>query len=307
MLPRTQAIFLRQDEYLPILAETFLITRKAEGKTAATVRYYQNHLRIFLAWCEAQAVTQVRDVTPDLLRRFLLAMAERHNAGGVHGIYRVVRAFLRFVEAEEVIPGWTSPTRKVKAPKVTLDPILGVTLEDAAAMLDTCDKTFTGARDRALILALLDTGARVSEFLAIDLADVDAAGAVLLKHTKGRRPRMVYLSQKTRRALRAYLRTRRDTSPALWTTVHGDRLTYDGLRGILTRRARLAGLNETPSPHDFRRAFALNYLRNGGDIFTLAKLLGHRGIDVLKRYLAQTDQDAKIAHAKFSPVDHLDR
>lgn len=305
MFPKTQAIFLQQDEYLPILAETFLTARKAEGKTAATVRYYQSHLRVFLAWCEAQAVTQVRDVTPDLLRRFLLAMAERHNAGGVHGMYRAVRAFLRFVEAEEVIPGWTSPTRKVKAPKVTLEPIEGVPLDDIGSMLDACDKSFTGVRDRALLLALLDTGARASEFLALDLADVDALGVVTLKHTKGRRPRMAYLSQKTRRALRVYLRMRRDTSPALWTTKHGDRLTYDGLRGILTRRAKQAGLKETPSPHDFRRAFALNYLRNGGDIFTLAKLLGHRGIDVLKRYLAQTDQDTQQAHAKFSPVDRL--
>ncbi|MEW6285430.1 MAG: tyrosine-type recombinase/integrase [Chloroflexota bacterium] len=307
LVEKTQRTFLQQDEYLPILAETFLTARRAEGRTKGTLAYYHEKLVLFLAWCEAQAVTQVQDVTPDLLRRFLLAMAERHNAGGVHGIYRAVRAFLRFVEAEEVIPGWTSPTRKVKAPKVTLEPIEGVSLDDVTALLDTCDKSLTGVRDRALLLGLLDTGARASEFLALDLADVDALGVVTLKHTKGRRPRMVYLSQKTRRAMRAYLRTRRDTSPALWTTKHGDRLTYDGLREILKRRAKQAGLKETPSPHDFRRAFALNYLRNGGDIFTLARLLGHQGIDVLKRYLAQTDQDAQQAHARFSPVDHLDR
>ncbi len=307
MFSKTQAIFLEQDGYLPILAEAFFTARGAEGKTPATLRYYRNHLNAFLAFCEAQAVTQVQDVTPDLLRRFLLKLAETHNAGGVHGFYRAVRAFLRFVEAEEVVPGWQSPTRKVKTPKVTLEPIAGITLEDFSAMLETCDKSFTGTRDAALLLALLDTGARVSEFLAVDLADVDAAGGMLLRRTKGRRPRTVYLSQKTRRALRAYLRLRRDASPALWTTQQGDRLTYDGLRAILTRRAKLAGLPETPSPHDFRRAFALNYLRNGGDIFTLSKLLGHAGIDVLKRYLAQTDQDAHAAHAKFSPVDHLDR
>jgi hypothetical protein len=58
---------------------------------------------VFLAFCEAHAVTQIHDVTADLLRRFMLKLAERHSSGGQHGFYRVVRAFLRFVENEEVL------------------------------------------------------------------------------------------------------------------------------------------------------------------------------------------------------------
>jgi len=304
MFPRTRQTFLEQEQYLPILAETFLTARQAEGVTKGTLKYYREKLNIFLAWCEACAVTQVQDVTPDVLRRFLLAMAERHNAGGVHGIYRAVRALLRWIELEDVIPGWNSPTRKVKAPKVTLDPIEGASLDDINALLATCDRSLAGSRDTALLLALLDTGARVGEFLSVDLGDVDAAG-VTLKHTKGRRPRIVYLSPRTRRAVRAYVRMRADNNPALWVNIHGERLKPEGLRDMLRRRAKQAGLQETPSAHDFRRAFALNYLRNGGDIFTLARLLGHTSINVLKRYLAQTDQDTRIAHSKHSPVDRL--
>jgi site-specific recombinase XerD len=306
MLPRTQQTFL-QDCYLPILAETFYTAKKAEGLSAGSLKYYREKLTPFLDYCEAQAVTQLQDVTPDLLRRYMLKLAENHNPGGIHGIYRTVRAFLRFVEAEEVLPEWRSPTRKVKAPRVEIEPIEGASLEDISALLATCRRSeFTGARDTALLLCLLDTGARVTEFLSVDLGDVDGSGAILLRHTKGKKPRNVYLSQKTRRALRAYLRLRRDKHPALWATKQGDRLTYDGLRAILTRRSKLAELNETPSPHDFRRAFALNFLRNGGDIFSLARLLGHTSINILKRYLAQTDGDAQIAHLKHSPVDMLE-
>lgn len=309
MFPRTQQTqqtFLQQEGYLPILAETFINARRAEGRSKGTLKYYREKLTIFLAWCEAQSITQLTDLTPAIVRQFLLSMSEKHNAGGVHGIYRAVRAFLRFTEAEELVIGWQSPTRKVKAPKVTLDPIQGASLADIAAMLDTCNRAeFTGARDNALMLALLDTGARVTEFLSVDIADLDPTGGILLKNTKGKRPRMVYLSQKTRKAIRAYLRIRKDKQPALWITKHSDRLSYDGLRGIFTRRATLAGLPETPSPHDFRRCFALSYLRSGGDIFTLARLLGHTSINVLKRYLAQTDQDGQEAHAKHSPVDSL--
>jgi hypothetical protein len=80
-------------------------------------------------------------------------------------------------------------------------------------------------------------------------------------------------------------------------------MTYTALRGLLRRRAQLAGLDEIPTPHDFRRAFALVMLRNGVDVFSLQKLMGHSDLQVLRRYLAQTDQDVQIAHMRGSPVD----
>jgi site-specific recombinase XerD len=307
MLPmpnQTQRTFLEQECYLLILFETFLTARKAEGLSKSTIDYYREKLTVFLAFCEAQAVTQLQDVTPDLLRRFMLKMAETHNPGGQHGFYRSVRALLRFIEAEEVLPEWRSPTRKVKAPRVEMQPIEGAPLEDISALLETCIRTeFIGARDTALLLCLLDSGARVTEFLSIDLADVEA-GTIQLRHTKGKRPREVYLSTRTRKALRGYLRMRSDHNPALWVTKDADRLTYDGLRAILTRRVKLAGIT-VPSPHDFRRAMAINYLRNGGDIFTLALILGHKSLTVLRRYLALTERDTREAHARYSPVDRL--
>ena len=148
---KTQQTFLEQESYLPILFETFLTARKAEGVSIGTLKYYGEKLAGFLTWCDLQTVTQLSDVTPDLLRRFMLKLAETHNAGGQHGYFRAVRAFLRFVEAEEVLPGWQSPTRKVKAPRVELEPIEGAPLADISVMINTCNRTrFTGARDYVL-------------------------------------------------------------------------------------------------------------------------------------------------------------
>jgi integrase/recombinase XerD len=161
---QTQRTFLEQECYLPILLEMFLTARRAEGRAKRTLDYYREKLTGCLSFCEAQAVTQIQDVTPDLLRRFMLKLAETHNPGGIHGFYRAVRAFFRFVENEEVVPDWRSPTRKVRAPRVELQPIAGASLEDISALLQTCDKSFMGARDAALLLALLDSGARVTEF-----------------------------------------------------------------------------------------------------------------------------------------------
>jgi len=72
---------------------------------------------------------------------------------------------------------------------------------------------------------------------------------------------------------------------------------------LLRQRAELVGLKSIPTPHDFRRAFALIMLRNGVDIFALQKLLGHSDLQILRRYLAQTDEDVHTAHMRGSPVD----
>ena len=114
---------------------------------------------------------------------------------------------------------------------------------------------------------------------------------------------MVFLGRKTVRSIRVYFRFRRDANRAFWVSVHGERMTYTALRGLLRRRAELAGLQDIPTPHDFRRAFALSMLRNGVDVFALQKLMGHSDLQVLRRYLAQTDQDVQIAHMRGSPVD----
>jgi len=115
---------------------------------------------------------------------------------------------------------------------------------------------------------------------------------------------MVFLRRKTVRAIRVYLHCRRDTNPALWVSIHGGRMTYAALVCLLRRRASLVQLPYIPTPHDFRRAIALVMLRSGVNVFAFQKLMGHSDLQVLRRYLAQTDQDVETAHMRGSPVDN---
>lgn len=57
--------------------------------------------------------------------------------------------------------------------------------------------------------------------------------------------------------------------------------------------------------HEFRRAFAVNYLRNGGDVITLQRLLGHSNLSIINRYLALVSEDLRVSHSKFGVVDNL--
>jgi integrase/recombinase XerD len=289
--------------------EAFLVDRKASGVAKGTLDFYCLKLRMFSNYCEAQVVKNISEITPTLIRQYLLYLeGTGHNPGGRHAAFRSLRVFLYWYEDEVEPRDWSNPIHRVKAPKVPQEQIEPVSIETVTKMIKACQRdTFTGDRDIAIFLCLLDTGARASEFLDINIEDVDqACGNILIRQGKGRKPRIVYIGKHSRRALRKYLKHRTDNDPALWVThprFDSERIKYDGLREILRRRSMDAKV-EGPTAHDFRRAFALSMLRNGTNVFTLAKLMGHEGITVLQRYLKQTNQDTEAAHRHAGPVDN---
>ena len=113
---------------------------------------------------------------------------------------------------------------------------------------------------------------------------------------------MVYLGKKSRIALRTYLNCLKNFNGPLFIGIHGERLTYTGLRMILRRRANSAKV-PYQSPHSFRRLFALEMLRNGTDVFSLQLLMGHADLQILRRYLKQVGSDLQEVHHRASPVD----
>lgn len=296
-----------EDFHLLTWIEAFLIDRKATNLAQGSVKFYQKKLKYFVDFAEARAIKSVTQITPQDLRLFLLHMEETgHNPGGIHAVYRTIKAFLRWFENEVEPEGWKNPINKVKSPKVPTEPLDPVELPTVSALVNTCDtKEFTGVRDKAILLCLLDTGARAQEFLDMNLSDLNlVTGEIIIRKGKGRKPRTVYLGSKSRKAVRAYLKRRTDNEKAVWIRDDAeDRLGYDALRAIITRRAKAAKVS-APSLHDFRRAFAINMLRSGVDLVTLAKLMGHTSLAVLSRYLKQTTQDVETAHRLASPVDN---
>ena len=285
--------------------QDFLLDREARGLSKRTVAWYGEQLAHLAAYLVAQGAGEVATVTAGHLRAFILAFGEDHNPGGVHGAFRAARAFFNWYAAEYDVP---NPCAKAAAPRVPLEPLEPAPVDDLRAMLATCERrTLTGDRDKALLLFMADSGLRRAELLALAVGDLNmASGAVMVRHGKGGKARVAFVGAKTRRALLAYLRHRPGVGDAapLWLNKRGGLLSPTSLRAILMRRAKLAGV-PAPSPHAFRRLFAITALRGGMDLISLQRLLGHSSLAVVSRYLRQVEGDLQAAHAAAGVVDRL--
>jgi len=216
------------ETYLYTWLEAFLVDRKAAGLAEGTIEFYRLKLGKFAKFCDSLAISEVTQLTPSAIRSYLLLLQEKgHNAGGLHAFFWVVKNFLRWWENEIEPDGWKNPITKVKAPKVSIRLIEPVDIETIKAMISTCKtSSFYGARDKTIILTLMDTGLRAGELLAINLDGVEINGVVLVRKGKGGKPRTVFFERKTRQSIRSYLRKRKDKNLAMWVNMRGDRLTY---------------------------------------------------------------------------------
>ena len=108
-----------QEDYLQVWIEVFLFDRKTQNMSKGTLEFYQCKLQNFINFCESKAVKNIMQITPNLLREYLLEHEMMgHNPKGCHAAYRTVKTFLRWWENEVEPQDWTNPIKKVKAPKI---------------------------------------------------------------------------------------------------------------------------------------------------------------------------------------------
>lgn len=299
---------IESNTHVETALESFLFDRKAAGLRATTISFYSDKLATFLGFITSREIKFIEQLTANDLREFLVWLETTgHNPGGVSAHYRACKTFLNWLDFEDMpANGWKNPIVKVKAPRVDIQPLDPIDMESVEKLVNVCGRKPMDLRDKAIFLFLFDTGVRASELIELDTMDVNmVTGSVLIKRSKNRHSRTVFLAKTARKALRAYLRTRSDTNTALFVSDEHERLTYWGLRGLLTRKAAKAHLERFWSPHAFRRGSALAHLRAGIDVFSLQLLMGHSDLQVLRRYLQQSDEDLRQAHARTSPTDRL--
>ncbi len=201
----------------------------------------------------------------------------------------------------------TNIVRTIDPPDPKAPVVETLTKEEIDALLGACERSKTwknrqvtanerptADRDRALILLLLDTGLRASELCGVKFGDVNMTANSIKVLGKGQKERLVYFGKRTSKALWKLLTPRLKDSKSedlVFTVGLEDDLrpmTRDVLRRLLVRIGERAGVAHV-YPHRFRHTFAITYLRNDGDLFTLAgpaRPLRHGDGEALRPYRA---------------------
>lgn len=212
----------------------------------------------------------------------------------------------------------TNIIREVRPPRAEKVEIIPFSEQDVKLLLDASSRTrayltpgrreVTNAlpladRNKAMLTLFLDTGIRVQEFCDLKLRDVDLRNKYITVFGKGSKERMIPLSPRTAHLLWKYLTAKAD-APMSWpafSTDDGLKLDRANVLKTCNRIGDRAGVMNC-HPHRFRHTFAIYFLRNGGDVFTLQRILGHSTLDMVKRYLAIAKADVENAHRMASPV-----
>jgi len=273
----------------------FLYACEAEGKTPATVESYRENLARFQKGVrELELPRQPALISRDHVRRYLAHLREAGAATAtVNDRLTVLKLWFKWLVAEGLAEG--HPTDGINKAKQDRKVLATLSPEQVRDLLRVCQLESgkgpqarrKAERDKTIILMLYNTGLRASEMVGLDLVDVDFERLLIyVRRGKGRKQRVVWLGKVPRQALWRYVTQIRGWEPgALFLSERGERLLRTSLTQLLTKLARKTNWQDKRChPHMFRRAFAVEFLRNGGDPFRLQMLLGHEKLDMTRLY-----------------------
>ncbi|HEY92865.1 MAG TPA: tyrosine-type recombinase/integrase [Dehalococcoidia bacterium] len=307
------------------LTESYAFCLSTEGKSTKTIKWYTANLKRFAQFLSNNQLPEaVTEITKEEARQFISHLQtevtrwedhsnihddKRLSAYSVHGYARTIKAFWSWLLAEGYIT--RNPMTSLKPPKTPRKVISTFSLEQIQKILNAIDKKSShGFRNFTMILLLLDTGIRLSELINLQMNDIDFLQSFIIVKGKGNKERVVPFGSQVRRTLRRYIMHFRPEpdSPRtneLFLTEDGLPLKSRAVQSMLLRlskKAKMSGVRL--NPHRFRHTFAKQYLVQGGDIFSLQKILGHSSLEVVRMYVNLITSDILEQHRKFSPVDN---
>lgn len=293
---------------------------KQRNVSKNTFNDYNLTFRRFQEFCGAS--TRFTTIDSDKVRKFLNHLRNHHRQAPktVANAWIALSSLWTWAEVEletpHVIRG------RVERPRFRRPPIEGYSRTEVAAMLEACNmaagyKTKTGKatshkrptalRDRAIIVTLVETGIRATELADLIVGDFDEnKGRLYIRSGKGDKKRFVYLGAAGKRHIWRYLNQRENLRPEqpLFASQNMTHMERTSLLNMIKSTAHRAGVLGKVNVHRFRHTFAINFLRNGGNMLQLQNVLGHEKMDTVRIYAQLAELDLEQAQAKASPADN---
>jgi integrase/recombinase XerD len=177
------------------------------------------------------------------------------------------------------------------------------------AIINYKPKDYYEMRLHAMMCLMIDTGARLSEVRSIERVNVDFHNMLIKMMGKGQKERIIPFSVELRKILYRFSKAAEKYPSIYFFPVRdGGRVeAHNFWRDMkdLCDRLKIEGVRA--SAHTLRHTFALNYVRQGGNLFALQKMLGHTTLAMTRRYTELQTEDLQIAHVKVSLLNHLKR
>lgn len=281
------------DNYL----ERFISSKQSLNRSQQTIDAYRYHVAAFAKWCAGKGYSD-NDLTgkigAETIEQHLLDLRNQGlSSHTAHSRYRHLRTFYNFVhtrfgpfEAGNPFTWLTEPATLDTLPKA-------ISYADFTLLVHSIQGDhWSNQRDRAIIKTLFYTGMRANELLSLTIGDLDLERRrIRLMRWKTKREDFIPLSRSLGDDLRTWVSETRPacTHDGLWPSLERDHssgapIVYDGLKELLRRRCKQAGI-KTYRAHAFRHGCAAHIIQRGGDISLIKDLLGHSELTTTQIYL----------------------
>lgn len=282
-----------------------------------TLRNYAHYLSRFSNWLERVCPNLLKDVTKinlENIRKYRLYLSRLKDRRGEQiksatQSYHMIalRAFFRYLIKKDIRV--LSP-EKIDLPKSEGRAIKFLSREQINLLFSQPDTShIIGIRDRAILETLFSTGLRVSELVKLDRNQINLKTKEFGVVGKGKRVRVVFLSDSAAEWLSKYLKQRADDFKPLFirysqgvdATGKGEkmRLTARSVERMIEKYVKMAGLPIKASCHTLRHSFATDLLQSGADLRSVQELLGHKNVGTTQIYTHVTNPRLKEIHQKF--------
>jgi integrase/recombinase XerD len=266
-----------------------------KGLAKNTISAYRRDLTKFGLFLNGQNLSSI---TPADITKFEVALRrEKLSVGTINRIDSTLRSFFRHLQIEH---GLTDPTLELVTGKNVRRLPKAISVDQMSAIITASYRQSEPitSRDRAIVEVLYASGARVSELISIDVADLvskDVEGetvTTLKLRGKGGKERIVPLGSFAKSAIEDYLVRVRPgllekavrSSNALFLNSRGSRISRQSIWQIVLDATKASGIKQEVSPHTFRHSYATHLLDGGADIRVVQELLGHSSVTTTQIY-----------------------
>ncbi|MDP3974963.1 MAG: tyrosine-type recombinase/integrase [Candidatus Jorgensenbacteria bacterium] len=269
------------------------------GRSRKTQENYGRYLRVFL---KDTGVKTPRAITQDVVRKFRVGLARKDLKKVTQSYYVIaIRNFLKYLIRRGM--NVLSP-ETIELPKVVRRDIETLSYAELERLLSAPKgNDLRALRDRAILETFFSTGLRLSELCALPRY-LDLARGELSVRGKGEKIRVVFLSERTKKALKDYLTKRTDVLEVLFVSLSRagkvlGAITPRAVERLVELHARKAGIAKRVHPHELRHSFATDLLINGADLRSVQELLGHANVATTQIYTHLTNKELREVHKSF--------